>query len=253
MIGYFVLLILISLVSVGLSLGMTRAMIDLCRGDEDVTVGRVFSRMGSCLKGVGLNIWVSLKIIAWALPVYAMIGVAAFFLAGSAKLETVSAQSEGLYVLVTMLPLIAIIAVIALVIPAAFRYMLSTYVLADVPATGVFACVRQSKAMMKGHKWQAFKLVIPMILMMYLIMFGIMFALMIGTTVFAEAAPAALAVLGVVLAIVMVVMILIYAMRMAMAYCLFYLKRKGDVSPAPVEEEERIVCWMPNDGANNPQ
>ena len=34
-----------------------------------------------------------------------------------------------------------------------------------------------------------------------------------------------------------------------LGYCLFYLKRKGDVSPTPVEEEERIVCWMPNSDA----
>ena len=248
LVGYIVLMLVISLVSCGLNLGMTRSMIDICRGDADVTVGRMFSRMGKCVKGLLLNIWVSLKIIVWALPVYALIGVAAFFLVSSAQAEA-AAQSEGVYLLISFLPLLAIIAVIALVIPAAFRYMLSTHVLADQPSTGVFACVRQSKALMKGHKWQAFKLVIPMILMVYLIMIAIMIVLVIGSTVFAETSPVALAVLGMVLGLVMMVTGLIYAMRMTLAYCLFYLKRKGDVSPTPVEEEERIVCWMPNSDA----
>lgn len=45
-IGNFVLMLVTTLVSSSMILGLYSAMIDLCRGDDTITVSRVFSRMG---------------------------------------------------------------------------------------------------------------------------------------------------------------------------------------------------------------
>ena len=248
MVCYLLLMLIVTLLTSGLTLGYIQALLALCRGEE-VSVSQVFSRMGQCFKAFRLSLWVGLKIMLWALPLYAIIGFVGFGIAVAGDPNAAELTNATAQITLMVLPLVALVGVATLVIPAALRYMLSTYVLADKPDTGVRACVHESKAMMKGHKWQAFKLVIPMILMVYLIMIAIMIVLVIGSTVFAETSPVALAVLGVVLGLVMMVTGLIYAMRMTLAYCLFYLKRKGEVSPTPVEEEERIVCWMPNSDA----
>jgi uncharacterized membrane protein len=165
-IGFIVLIVVATLLGTGLNLGLLRAITDVARDAEKVPVGRVFSRMKYFLKGWCLSLWVGFKTMLWALIVYLPVGFIGFGIAVAGDPQ--SAQlNETTAMLMTMLPLFAIILVFALVIPAMLRYFLSTYVLADEPSTGVFECVRQSKAMMKGHKWQLFKLTIPYLLKMY--------------------------------------------------------------------------------------
>ena len=41
---------------------------------------------------------------------------------------------------------------------AAYRYRMSLYLLLDHPEMGVMECLRTSKQMMKGHKWECFVL-----------------------------------------------------------------------------------------------
>ena len=218
-VGYILLSLVITLVSSGLTLGMTSAMIDLCRGHEDVTIGRVFGHMGQCLKAMGLDLWIGLKVFLWMLPGYAVVMLCAVIGASSDSAE-----------LTALLAFVGVIAIFALVIPAAFRYMLAHHVLADQPDCGVFECVRQSKEMMAGHKWQAFKLVIPVILIMY----GVMLAalLVIGLIVSAVGEAGAIgAVVSLLLTILPFCLTLFYSVRIAMCYCLFYLKRSGWEQP----------------------
>ncbi len=221
-VGYFVLMIVMVLVSGGLRLGLTSAMIDLCRSKEHVTVGRLFSRMSQCLKALGLNLWVGLKIFLWALPAYGVMVVVAFIILGMGQ------NSEAATVLLMLLPLVVMIAVFALVIPAYYRYMLSTYILADKPETGIRACVRSSTALMKGHKWQAFKLIVPLFLALY----GVMFLFMLGLSLVMAAASQISEVLMVILAIVcflaFFLLMMYFSIRMSLAYCLFYLNRIGE-------------------------
>lgn len=220
------------LIASGLGLGMTSAMLDICRGEEAVPVRRVFSRMSSCLKGLGLSLWVGLKILLWALPSYAVIIAAAIPLSSS------SYSSEGSVIALTIMPLLAIICALALVIPAAYRYMLSTYVLADKPATGVFDCVKQSKDMMKGHKWQAFKLVVPLFLILYAAIFG--YSIIVSLLIAALGDTAAAAILAIVLFIGIMILALYFSLRIALGYCLFYLKRsepQETAEPAPEAAE----------------
>lgn len=226
-----VLMVFIMLLMCGLMLGMISALIDLCRHDGNVTVGRVFSRMGQCLKAFGLGMWVSLKVFLWMLPGYALVIVGAIMSFGSVD-STTGTISESSAALLGLATIAGVILIFALAFPAAFRYMLSTYILADKPDTGVFECVKQSKAMMKGHKWQAFKLVMPVMLVMYVVM-------MVPTMVFSVlmnvvgSSAALVTVVIIVMVVVMIAAMLYYLIRMQLCYALFYLRRSQ--GPAPAE------------------
>lgn len=209
------------LVASGLSLGLISAMLYICRGGEQPRVSQVFSRMGKSLKAFGLTLWIGLKTMLWALPGYVLIGVAAFFLAASTSTNTAAGSSAN--AAFALLPFLAMFVIFALVIPAVYRYMLSTYILADNPETGVFECVRQSKAMMKGHKWQAFKLVVPLVLLLYLGVFLV--ALVFGLLVALLGENALSLIASIVLLVAWVILILYFSIRVSLGYCVFYLKR----------------------------
>ena len=255
-IGFIVLMIVATLLGAGLNLGRLRAITDVARDAEKVPVGRVFSRMKYFLKGWCLSLWVGFKTMLWALIVYLPVGFIGFGIAVAGDPQ--SAQlNETTAMLMTMLPLFAIILVFALVIPAMLRYFLSTYVLADEPSTGVFECVRQSKAMMKGHKWQLFKLTIPYLLKMYGWMFliiAVFTAVMaVGQNVQSDAVSIIAAVVMLASYVLLLVKLLVYALRSQVAFCVFYLKRKGETPAIPPEEEERIVAWQPAEAKTAPE
>ena len=255
-IGFIVLMIVATLLGTGLNLGLLRAITDVARDAEKVPVGRVFSRMKYFLKGWCLSLWVGFKTMLWALIVYLPVGFIGFGIAVAGDPQ--SAQlNETTAMLMTMLPLFAIILVFALVIPAMLRYFLSTYVLADEPSTGVFECVRQSKAMMKGHKWQLFKLTIPYLLKMYGWMFliiAVFTAVMaVGQNVQSDAVSIIAAVVMLASYVLLLVKLLVYALRSQVAFCVFYLKRKGETPAIPPEEEERIVAWQPAEAKTAPE
>ena len=233
-VGGFVLVLATLLLASGLGLGLTAATLEICRGGQ-VTVGAVFGRMGQCLKAVGLSLWIGLKTVLWALPGYATIFAAAFVVAGSATTSS-GAMSESAAVIMTLLPVLGLILVFALVIPAAYRYMLATYILADKPDVGVFECVRQSKAMMKGHKWQAFKLMVPIMLVMYAVTFGVALLLGIVTGILGESSAAV--VVAAISVVVTLFLSLYYSIRLTLAYSVFYLKRAGQPAAEETPAEE---------------
>lgn len=249
--GYTLLMLVVSLLGTGLNLGLIRSITDIARDTEKVPVGRVFSRMKYFLKGWGLNLWVVFKTMLWALPGVLVMMVAAVFIVTSAQAEaaTITSAESVTYMVMSMLPLLMMLLIFALVIPAALRYFLSTYVLADEPFTGVFECVRESKAMMKGHKWQLFKLTIPYLLKLYGWMFLIVLVMSLVLSVTQQAPSDAAQIISVVVMIAAYVLLLVkmltYALRSQVACGLFYLKRKGETPAIPPEEEERIVAWQP--------
>lgn len=251
--GFAVMMLVIVLLGTGLNLGLLRAMTDIARGQEKVPVGRVFSRMKSCLKGVGLSIWVGFKTMLWALPGIAVMMAVTIFIVSGAQAEAVAADltaaEASMLMLVSLMPLLMMGLIFALVIPAMLRYFLSTYVLADEPSTGVFACVRKSKAMMKGHKWQLFKLTIPYLLKLYGWMFLIIIVMSVVMVLIQQVQSEAMGIVAIVVVIAAYVVLLwkmlVYALRSQVAFCVFYLKRKGETPAIPPEEEERIVAWQP--------
>ena len=222
----FVTAIVAGLLDSGLTLGLLRSFIDLCRG-ENVRVSAVFQHMHMTLRGFGLGLWVGLKTLLWALPAYALVAVAVIF---SLNTNQTTQPSEELLLLYSLLPIGMIVAVFAMVVPAVMRYMLSTFIMADKPNTGVFECVRQSKAMMKGHKWQAFKLVIPVILVMYVIF--IVAGVVIGAaSAFLATTEAMVTILTVLTYIVMIAIVMYYTIRMHLCYCIFYNNRLTENTP----------------------
>lgn len=260
-IGYFVLMLVVSVPGTGLNLGLIRSITDISRGEEKVPVRRIFSRMKYFLKGWGLSLWVGFKMLLWALPVYAIAIVAAVAVtaAGITTTDSLTGVSsipidqEVVITLLTILPFAALILLLGLVIPAALRYSQSSYVLADEPATGVFESVRKSKAMMKGHKWQYFKLFIPYILKVYgwMLLFVVVFV--IAGTFLQQANAWLIAVLGIAMVVLLYAMLFIYISRIMVAACVYYLKRKGEMPAVPPEEEERIVAWQPAEAKTAPE
>lgn len=225
----FLLMLALQFLTIGLQLGMLRAFIDLCRGKNNVTVGSVFQHMSLCLKGYGLNLWVGLKTILWALPIYIPVIVMALLLMDNPSLQA----NKSAQIIVAFLPFVALILIFALVVPAAMRYMLSTYILAVKPDTGVFECVRKSKAMMKGHKWQAFKLAVPIILAMYGILMVASGALS-AASAFVTTSETLLTAMNILMLIVLFGIIVYFNIRMSLCYCIFYLNRVKEIIP---EEE----------------
>ena len=227
MVGYVVVILIVSLLSSGLMLGLLTALINLARGQQSITVGAVFSRMGQLLKAFGLGLWVGLKTLLWMLPGYVLLIAGIVMTSG---MSTSANPEEGAAVM-TLVMLAGMVLIFALVFPAAYRYMLSTFILADHPETGVFECVRESKAMMKGHKWQAFKLAVPIILAMY----GI---LMVASVVISSAAAfvaaneALITAMGILMMIVLFGIVVYFSIRLYLCYCIFYLNRVKEMTPA---------------------
>lgn len=228
-----VAVLVIYLVASGLGLGMTAATLYIARDGAQPKVSQVFSRMGQCLKAFGLMLWVGLKTMLWALPGYVLIGFVGFGIAVSGDPHNAQLTEATAQATLMILPLLALIIIFALVIPAAFRYMLSTYILADKPETSVFDCVRQSKALMKGHKWQAFKLAVPMVLLMIL---AELLMTLVYTVLIALLGDTALtSILAIVMLITFIVVSLYFSIRMSLGYCLFYIKRCNE-QEAPAAE-----------------
>ena len=223
----FLLMFVVQFLTIGLTLGMLRAFIDLCQGQNDVTVGSVFQHMPLCFKGFGLSLWVGLKTILWALPVYIPVIVMALLLMDNPSLQA----NKSAQIIVAFLPFVALILIFALVAPAAMRYMLSTYILADKPDTGVFECVRKSKAMMKGHKWQAFKLAVPIILAMYGILM-VASVVISSAAAFVAASETLLTAMNILMLIVLFGIMVYFSIRLYLCYAIFYLNRVKEMTPA---------------------
>ena len=235
-------MVVVYLVAGGMGMGLISAMIDICRDNGHVKIRQVFSRMSKCLKAFGLMLWIEFKMLLWMLPAIALMlfTVMGFLVAGDPQTAQVTEETAPF---LTVLPFLFLILMLVLIIPAAFRYMLSTYILADKPETGVFECVRQSKALMKGHKWQAFKLAVPPILLLYL--FVLILGIVLGLTTALVTDGNIAVILSAIVTIVYFILALYFSLRISMGYCIFYLKRQGEMPCVPPEEEERIVCWQP--------
>lgn len=221
--GYVMLMLVYTLVFSGLWLGLTRATIDIARDTADVRIRDVFCRMSACFKAFRLSLWIGLKAFLWALPAVAVTVVLAVALA-------YNPNSDVSQTLMMLLPLVIMIVVFALMLPAMYRYMLSTFILADAPETGVRECVNRSKAMMKGHKWQFFKLPMPFILALFGLYVAVTVAYAIITTLAGSAAAAAVLTLLYIAAVV--VLVLMFIPRIYMCSVLFYLKRAAESTPA---------------------
>lgn len=149
---FLLLNIAAGLVASVISLGLLHALQQLLRGKE-ISAGMAFSRLGVWHKAVGVSVLTALRIVLWGLPGFALLLGGSFLMLDEA---TVAIGSSLSYV-GTMLCTI-------LTIRANYSYILSSYVLADKPETGVLACVRTSCQRMKGRRMQLFALEISFLI-----------------------------------------------------------------------------------------
>lgn len=217
--------LLTGLVEKGVSLGHTAQLLRAARGEKPRIMG-IFSRMKYCLRALLLMLWIALKTVFWLLPgiVLVIIGM--------------GMQASVSFEFCNLVMVLGVYLMIGLGIPAAYRYSLAEYILAEEPSTGVRACVAQSKQMMAGRKWQFFKLGVPCFLKALGVIMGLG---IIGGVVLAvlglDENELALDIMGE----VVVLPTYYFLMQYSLACALFYLKR------CEPEAEKPVSYWLRKD------
>lgn len=138
-----------NLISPVLTLGLIHATLTLLRGGT-ATVSTVFSRVGSIIRVIALNIVIGLKVLLWMLP-----GLAVAVLAIVIGILT---EKAGVML---ALYFVSMMVMTVPMIMAVYRYAMASTFLADEPETGVLTCIRRSKEVMKNRKMQLFTLEFP--------------------------------------------------------------------------------------------
>lgn len=138
-----------------LELGLINALLHALRRQE-FTFSIALSRLRIYPKALGLTLLLGMKYALWMLPGIAIMALA-FLLPVDAAM------------IVTMLGMIAMLVP---VIPAAYRYAMASFVLADAPQTRVRDCVRRSKEIMAGRKMELFGLEISFLGWSLLLAYG---------------------------------------------------------------------------------
>lgn len=158
-----------------LTLGFNHTLLKTLRREE-ITYTTVFARLPLFFKAVGLHLMIALRVFLWMLPGW---GVS---LLGAVVMVFVPAL--GLLIM-----LAAMVLMIVLMVRAAYRYRLATYILADLPETGINAAIRRSSEVMKGRKMELFSLeisfvgwhlLISILQMMLLALFGTVIGMALG-------------------------------------------------------------------------
>ncbi len=168
-----------------LTLGMTAWLLGRLRGQEDTGVTAVFSRMNLFLKGIGLRLYIALRIFLAMLP-----GAAVSLLSFVVLLRNTGAGQLEPAVLSAFFGLqtTGLIAMAVLGIMAALRYALGDMELADHPERGPVRAARASRDAMRGRRGLLFAvyisflpwyLLVMMVSSLCLEMFGSIPALMV--------------------------------------------------------------------------
>ena len=132
------------LLSPVLTLGFNHTLIKILRREE-IAVTTVLARLPLFFKAIGLNLMIFLRLVLWMLP-----GMA---LSMFGAVVTLLEPSIG-----GLLMLAAMAVIFVLMIRAMYSYRLATYIMADVPETGINASIRRSKEVMKGRRMELFGL-----------------------------------------------------------------------------------------------
>ena len=127
-----------------LLLGYNHTLLKTLRREE-ITVTTVLARLPLFFKAIGLNLMVALRLLLWMLPGAALSLLGAFVL----LFEPV----VGVLLMVA-----AMVVMFVLMIRKMYSYRLSTYVMADVPESGINAAIRRSTEVMKGRRMELFGL-----------------------------------------------------------------------------------------------
>ena len=136
-----------------LTLGMTAWMLGRLRGQEDGGVKGVFSRISLFLKGIGLRLFVALRIVLFMLPgaALSLLSLVPLLMNGAGGQISQAALSASMG-----LQTVGLIAAMALGIMAAVRYGLSDMEMADHPEWSPIRAARASRDATKGLRGQLF-------------------------------------------------------------------------------------------------
>ena len=147
--------LLVAIISPFLTLGMLNYFFKLLRGEADAPISTVFSRRNCFFKAIGLNLMVFLRTFLWMLPGLVLEALA---------LVAVTALSESLSMLASLLMYAGPVTMLVLGIRAALHYAMADRVMAETPSKGINQCIRESVAIMSQRKLLLFSLEISFFL-----------------------------------------------------------------------------------------
>ena len=133
-----------------LSLGMNHWAMERLRGVV-MPVSTVFSRLNLFLKGIGLRLLITLKVLLWMLPGMAISVGAPLLMLQDLRYKT-QAELYSLAQTIEILLWAGILVMLVMGIYGYLRYVLADLILADEPAERVLSCARRSMQMMNGRK-----------------------------------------------------------------------------------------------------
>lgn len=154
------------------SLGLLHALQETLRG-HDITVGLVFSRLSVFHKAVGVSVIVALRLVLWSLPGLVLM-VGGSFLSLNPDTAAIGAP----------LSYVGMVLSLFLGLRANYSYLLSNYILADKPETGVLESIRTSVRQMQGKRMQLFSLEINFMIWTWAaVMLGGLIGGVLGSTI----------------------------------------------------------------------
>ena len=149
-----------------LTLGMVAWLIGRLRQREDPGVTAVFSRIRLFGKGIGLRLYVALRVLLFMLPgvaLYAASLLPLWLSDASSRISVLSAANTSMGLMSA-----ALIATAALGVVCALRYALADMVLADHPETGPIRAAKESKRLTQGKRGQIMLLYLSFLIWYFL-------------------------------------------------------------------------------------
>ena len=171
--------LLIWLLTPFLALGQYNWMLMRLRGQEDPGVSAVFSRLSVFLKGIGLRLMVSLRILLYLLPgiaVYALSFVPLFTADRSSRISVLSSANTSLSLVPVSLIVIAVLGIIG-----ALTYLPANILLADQPDSRIGEVLRHSRELTRGRRGRLFFLLLSFLPLAMVRTFLITFVSALGT------------------------------------------------------------------------
>lgn len=241
--GLWVLWLLVAFVGSGLLQGLISTMLRLCRGDESSKQGYIFSCMRYSPKAFGLSLWCAAALLLWMIPGYLLMMGGSMFGAVAIDSNTgvlhLTPQEQQV---IGAVILCGLILCTVLGIPAFFRHMLAPFMLSDEPSAWIWDCAARSKAMMKGRKWQLFRLLLPDVLLLAALVMSLLALGDIGLRLFRSDLASGL--INTLLPLLCLALLLIFLVRTLLSLCLFYLLCK-DAGPMPAPPADSSAA-IPN-------
>ena len=226
---FFLSMLIEGLVISGLSLGMSHQFLAAAKGETPSPLG-LFCRMKECISSLLLTILLTAKTILWMLPglILLFVGIS-LYTAGMEAGNLITMLGQGM--------------MIGLGIPAAYRYAMASWALAD-NVSSTRECIRRSKDYMKDRKWQFFRLSVPILLKAIGAGIGM---LLLASLLALLADWVGFIVLG-----ACAVLLGYFMNQHTLAHALFYVERAQPVKEKPVsfwlrdpQEIKPVSAWQP--------